>query len=149
LNYYLGDDEKIKKRDNHFGIVAKRLDMDELFSYEPSKEPHSPEEHEAVFNIYELPFTSMTFDLDIDHLNYHRYLLNNLKGSFRTTPYHYIYIDTLKLSAAGGKFALSGYFNGSDKDQIYFSPKMKIDQVELDKLLFKFENFGQDHLVSE
>jgi hypothetical protein len=41
------------------------------------------------------------------------------------------------------------YFNGSDKDKIYFSPNLKIDKVDLDKLLIKFENFGQDHMVSE
>jgi hypothetical protein len=26
---------------------------------------------------------------------------------------------------------------------------MRVEQIDLDKLLFKFENFGQDHLVSE
>jgi hypothetical protein len=149
LNYYLGEDESIKKRDNHFGIRANRLDFDELFNYTPGSEAHTPEEHEAVFNIYDLPFTDMTFDLDIHHLNYHRYLLTDFKGAFRTTPDHYIYVDTLKMGAAGGKISLSGYFNGSDKTKIYFSPNMRLEGVDLDKLLFKFENFGQDHIVSE
>jgi hypothetical protein len=151
LHYYLGDDETVRKRDNHFGIVAKRLDFDELFNYNvPSDHlAENPEEHEAVFNIYDLPFTNMTFDLDIDHLNYHRYLLHDLHGRLRSTPDHYIYIDTLRLAAAGGRMELNGYFNGSDRDKIYFSPNMKLKGVDLDKLLFKFENFGQDHLVSE
>lgn len=151
LNYYLGDDESVKKRDNHFGLKASWLDFDELFSYDskPTDLAENPSEHEDVFNIYDLPFTTMTFDLDIGHLNYHRYLLKNFQGQFRTTPEHYIYIDTLKTNAAGGSIALSGYFNGSNKDKIYFSPNMKLKNVNLDKLLFKFENFGQDHLVSE
>ncbi len=151
LNYYLGEDESIKKRDNHFGITASWLDFDELFNYnaQPTDLAESPSEHEDVFNIYELPFTTMTFDLDIDHLNYHRYMLKNFHGRFNTTPEHYIYIDTLRTNAAGGSIALSGYFNGSNKDKIYFSPNMKMKNVDLDKLLFKFENFGQDHLVSE
>jgi hypothetical protein len=55
----------------------------------------------------------------------------------------------MRLRAAGGKIELAGYFNGSDKDKIYFSPNLKLKGVDLDKLLFKFENFGQDHLVSE
>ncbi|MEX1003372.1 MAG: AsmA-like C-terminal region-containing protein [Crocinitomicaceae bacterium] len=151
LNYYLGEDEAIKKRDNHFGIVARRLDFDELFNYNasPTDLAENPEEHEDVFNIYELPFTDMTFDLDIDHLNYHRYLFHDFHGRLRTTPDHYIYVDTLRMKAAGGKMMISGYFNGSNKDKIYFSPKMRLEGVDLDKLLFKFENFGQDHLVSE
>ena len=32
----------------------------------------------------------------------------------------YVYIDTLHLEAAGGKIEMSGYFNGSNKDKIYF-----------------------------
>lgn len=151
LNYYLGEDEAIKKRDNHFGITASRLDFDELFNYNPppSEYAENPEEHEDVFNIYDLPFTDMTFDIDIDHLNWHRYLFHKLHARMRTTPEHYLYIDTLRMRAAGGKMEISGYFNGSDPDKIYFSPNMKLKGVDLDKLLFKFENFGQDHLVSE
>lgn len=151
LNYYLGKDKAIKKRDNHFGIVASHLDFDELFSFNPapSTTTTSPQDHEKGFNIYELPFTDMTFDLDIKHLNYHRYLMHNIYGKLRTTENHYIYIDTLNLLAADGKINLKGYFNGSDKNKIYFSPIMKLEKIDLDKLMFKFENFGQDHMVSE
>ena len=44
---------------------------------------------------------------------------------------------------------MSGYFNGSDPKHIYLRPNLKMKNVELDKLLFKFENFGQDAIVSE
>ena len=151
LNYYLGKDKNIKKRDNHFGIVASYLDFDELFAFNPSPKASTamPSDHDAGFNIYELPFTDMTFDFNINHLNYHRYLVNEMRGKMRTTENHYLYIDTLSLLAADGKINLKGYFNGSNKDKIYFSPVMKIENVDLDKLLFKFENFGQEHIVSE
>lgn len=151
LNYYLGKNEVIKKRDNHFGIKAKYLDMDELFSFNPSanSKTMTPKDHEKGFNIYELPFTDMTFDVDINHLNYHRYLIHDLSGKLRTTPQHYIYIDTLRLLAADGEINGSGYFNGSNKNKIYFSPNLSFTKIDIDKLLLKFENFGQDHFVSE
>lgn len=151
LNYYLGKDKSIKKRDNHFAIKSPHLDFDELFLYNasPSTKTVSTQNHEKGFNIYELPFTDMTFDLDIAHLNYHRFLINDFVGKFRTTENHYIYIDTLHLLAADGRIDMSGYFNGSDKNKIYFSPKIKAKHIDLDKLLLKFENFGQDHIVSE
>lgn len=151
LHYYLGKDEAIKKRDNHFSITAPRLDFDELFNYNPppANAQTKPEDHEAVFNIYDLPFTDMSFDMDIKHLNYHRYLLDDFFLKARTQKNHFIYIDSMSLLAAGGKINLHGYFNGSDRNKIYFSPVMKLHKVDLDKLLFKFENFGQDHLVSE
>lgn len=151
LNYYIGDDESIKKRDNHLGLQASRLDFDEIFDYNepPEKLADSPEEHEDVFNIYDLPFTDMTIDLDIDHLNWHTYLFHDFHARLRTTPEHYLYIDTLRTTAAGGRMELAGYFNGSDPDKIYFSPNLKLKGVDMDQLMFKFENFGQDYLVSE
>jgi len=41
------------------------------------------------------------------------------------------------------------HFNGSDPNQIYFNPDMHVEKIDLDRLLLKFDNFGQDHLVSE
>lgn len=159
LHYYLGDDEKVKKRDNHFELTASRLDIDQLIKYNPTpaiknkqkelKGDDSGALHDQGFNIYTLPFTDMTYSIDIDHLNYHRYLMHNLKGEFRTTPNHYLYIDKMNLDAAGGSFDIKGYFNGSNPDLIYFSPDIHVTNVDLDKLMFKFENFGQDHIVSE
>jgi hypothetical protein len=55
----------------------------------------------------------------------------------------------LKLKAADGEWNLKGYFNGSDPQHIYFSPDMEVEHVDLDKLMMKFDNFGQDYLVSE
>ncbi|MEL6484189.1 MAG: AsmA-like C-terminal region-containing protein, partial [Bacteroidota bacterium] len=106
-------------------------------------------EHSNAFNIYELPFSNMRFKADIGHFIYHRIDLQNIKAELRTTPDHYIYVDTLNMDAAGGNIRLSGYFNGSDPKHIYMQPDLVMNNVDLEKLLFKFENFGQDHLVSE
>lgn len=158
LNYYLGEDEQIKKRDNYLAVKANYIDFDALFKFDLS--PPKPaaivttktddvKEHADAFNVYELPFTDMRFKADIAHFIYHRIDLQNIKAAIRTTPNHYIYIDTLNMDAAGGNVQLSGYFNGSDPKHIYMQPDLVLNNVDLDKLLFKFENFGQDHLVSE
>lgn len=153
LNYYLGKDLAIKKRDNYFGIKASNLDLDELLAYTVTSSSSTvaakPADHEKGFNIYDVPFTDMTFDLDIGHLKYHRYFVHDFVTKARSTQNHYIYIDTLRTLIADGAISMNGYFNGSDKNRIYFSPKIKLDKIDLDKLLIKFENFGQDHLVSE
>ena len=158
LHYYLGKDEKIKKRDNHFSITASRLDVDQLIQYNPAPAIKSNNaeikgapaiDHDAGFNIYELPFTDMTYHIDIGHLNYHRFLFDNVKGKLRTTPNHYLYIDDLKMDAAGGHFDIKGYFNGSNPKLIYLTPEIYAQNVDLDKLMFKFENFGQDYILSE
>ncbi|MDX2362550.1 MAG: AsmA-like C-terminal region-containing protein [Crocinitomicaceae bacterium] len=156
LHYYFGEDESVKKRDNYFSLVATRLDLDQLIKYNPAPQIISGAgtgsggvDHDGGFNIYELPFTDMTYYIDIDHFNYHRFLFKNLKSEFRTTPDHYIYVENMEFNGAGGHFDVKGYFNGSDPDLIYFSPTLTVTDVDLDKLMFKFDNFGQDHLVSE
>lgn len=158
LNYYLGKNPEIKKRDNYLKVKANYIDYDALFNFDVSS-PKPTEvvalkttdvkEHADAFNIYELPFTDMRFEADIDHFIYHRLDLQNIKADFRTTPDHYVHIDTLHMNAAGGTVQLNGYFNGSDPKHIYMSPDLVMNNVDLNKLLFKFENFGQDHLVSE
>ena len=148
LNYYLGSDSSLQKRDNYFSFEAPRLNFDELFNYTPP--PTSGKiDHEAGFNIYTLPFTNMKFDVTIGSLNYHRFQIDQFHASVRSTPRHYLFVDTLSMKAAGGQINLKGYFNGSDPSRIYFSPVMQVQNVDLDKLLIKFDNFGQDHLVSE
>jgi hypothetical protein len=75
--------------------------------------------------------------------------LQNIKAQMRTTHDHYVYLDTVSLDAAGGHIALNGVLNGSDPEHIFIEPNMKVINVDLDKILFKFENFGQDAIVSE
>jgi len=162
MNYYLGEDEAIKKRDNLFKLKSNYIDFDALtnFNLEPphkrneKKEDaaHNTEdtpEHSSAFNLYELPFSDMAFNIDIDHFIHHRLDFKKIKGQFRITHNHYIYMDQFSLDAAGGHLDLSGYFNGSDPTHIYLKPDLKIKNMDLDKLLFKFENFGQDEIVSD
>jgi hypothetical protein len=151
LNYYFGKDPKIRKRDNFFSIKSNRLDLDQLLAYNPPPATKSmtPKDHEAVFNIFDLPFTDIKADLEITHLNYHKYLIDKLKAKLRMQQNHYIYADECTFYTAGGRFDVRGYFNGSNPKEIYFSPDLVLENVSLDKLMLKFENFGQDHLVSE
>lgn len=161
MNYYIGDNPAIRKRDNYLGLEANYIDFDQLFSFnvtppnsktKDQKEEKTTKdvvEHAEAFNIYKLPFTDMKLDVDVGHFIYHRIDLKDIHGRLRTTQNHYLYVDTIRLNAAGGSFRMSGYFNGSDPDHIYLKPNLKVKNVNIDQLMFKFENFGQDALVSE
>lgn len=157
MNYYLGKDEAIKKRDNHIGVNASYIHFDQLTNYNPapSRIDTSADslddvaEHAEAFNIYELPFTDMTLDLDIDHFMYHGLDLENIHARLRTTHDHYLYVDTLRMKAAGGYVYMSGYFNGSDPDHIYLKPDLVIKDADIDKLMFKFERLGHDLELSK
>lgn len=152
LNYFVGKDEARKSGPNKFSLTANRLNFDELFAFNlPPQRTGMAEvqNHDSAFNIYQIPFPDMAIDMNIGQLKYDAYLIQNLRFRGRTTRNHYLYADSLHLEAAGGAFDLKGYFNGSDPSRIYLSHELRFRKVDLDKLFLKFDNFGQDYLVSE
>lgn len=157
MNYYLGKDEAIKKRDNHIGLKADFIDLDELTNFNPvpAKVDTSEDsledvaEHAEAFNLYQLPFTDMTVDVDVAHFNYHGMDLQDIHARLRITQDHYLHVDTIGMKAAGGTINMSGYFNGSDPSHIYLKPKLSIRNADIDKLMFKFESLGHDVELSE
>jgi len=172
LDYQLGD--SIQK-ENYLRLKTNYIDFDQLTNFNPEAPPKTEpaknvyanasakedayakataskedvSEHADAYNLYELPFSDMAFDLEIDHFIYHRLDVKDIRTRLRTTADHYLYVDTLSMKAAGGNISMNGYFNGSDPERIYLKPRLKVDDVDLDQLLFKFENFGQDAIVSE
>ncbi|MFD2201027.1 AsmA-like C-terminal region-containing protein [Shivajiella indica] len=146
LGYYLGDKSVGEIPRNHFVLQSERLDLDALMGFEDFEQDSN---HAEAFNIFQIPFSEMDFSAQIGKLNYHTFWLDNITLKARTTADHYIYLDTLGLQAAEGKLKIKGYFNGSDPNEIYFHSTMLADKVDLDKLMFKFENFGQDYLINE
>ncbi len=149
LSYHYGEDKKNKNYRNSLQLTAPHLDFDELFNYNPPPANAKTINHEAAFNVFQIPFPDMDFNLNIKHLKYHRILLEDFYMKFRSQKNHHLIIDSMRLLAAGGSMYITGDFNGSDKRKLYFNPNIRLKNVDLDKLMFKFENFGQDHLVSE
>jgi hypothetical protein len=149
LNYNFQD--KHVKGKNKVLIRAHRLDVDELtkFTINTPKNQTKSVNHDKAFSLYDLPFTDMDFVLNVDQLNYHNHKLNHVKSKFHTTKEHELEIEQLDLQTAEGTIKMKGTLSGKDKKHIYFSPNIHASHVDLDKLMLKFENFGQDHLVSE
>jgi hypothetical protein len=146
MSYYLGEDKSLKKKQNFIKLYANALDLDELTNYEgPEKEVN----HEEAFNIFEIPFTDIHLKADIKKLNYHKYWLENVYSDIRIKENHYVFIDTFHMNVADGYMVMSGYFNGSNPENIYYHSTIKAKNLDIDKLMFKFDNFGQDQLINE
>jgi hypothetical protein len=150
--YYLGTDKKKKNQGDKILLTSNKLDFDELFSYqEPKSTPQTSDSsyHDSGFNVFEIPFRDMQIEAQIKDLNYHKYIIKNFRTKLRVKQNHFVYVDQMLLDAASGKVDIKGYFNGSNPKQIYFNPDIKVQKVNLDQVLFKFDNFGQDMLVSD
>lgn len=146
--YYLGEGKQQKQ--NSVKIHAPVLNLDELLSYEPSPPNQTTDAsyHDSVFNIYTLPWSDLAFNFSIGKFNYGNYKIDNFDANMRLNPEHYLYLDNITGKTAGGSFNIKGYFNGSNPNEIYFNPDITMSNIDLEKLFIKFDNFGQDELVS-
>ncbi len=151
MNYNLSKTKSSKS--NFIHLSGNRLDVDELLNYQspPVKEGSGTPKvnHDEVFSIYDFDFPIIHITTDIGELNYHQYNLQHLKADIQSEGQHVVHIKKLAFDAAGGYMDIAGYLSGKDKKHIYFKPDIKVKSVDLDKLMVKFDNFGQDHLVSE
>ncbi len=147
LAYFAGQDSTLKSRPNSFYLRAKSLDLDALMNYDVN--PKEQVNHADTFNIFELPFSDMSFRAEIGQMNYHNYWLEDIYADLRTKSNHFLYVDTLSFRVAEGSLGMKGYFNGSDPENIYFHSKMIADKLDIDKLMVKFDNFGQDVMINE
>jgi hypothetical protein len=151
LNYNLSKTKNAKH--NYLHLKSPRLDVDELMNYNlHSGETSTAEkqvDHDEVFSIYDFELPIMEIKAEIGELDYHKYLLKQFKMDLKSEDQHMIHVNQLDFDAAGGHFAIAGYLSGKDKKHIYFKPDIRVRNVDLDKFMLKFDNFGQDHLVAE
>ncbi len=151
MNYNMAKTKSSKT--NFLHVTGDRLDIDELMNYHTSPRKvvtgNSIAEHDKVFSIYDFDFPSIHITTDIGELDYHKYNLKHLKADIQSEGHHVIHINKLSFDAFGGHMNIAGYLSGKDKQHIYFKPDIKVKDVELDKLMVTFDNFGQDRLVSE
>ncbi len=147
MAYFSGKDSSLQIRPNSFHLSANTLDLDALMNFNTVATRQVA--HDSAFNIFDLPFSNMEFTANIGKLNYHTYWLEEVEAAFHTTKAHFLHVDSLSLRTARGKLGMKGYFNGSDPSNIYFYSTMKAELLDLDQLMIKFENFGQDFLINE
>ncbi len=145
MHLYTGEDPGKKIRENKIHFRSNFLEFDQLSNYDPYKEVN----HEDSFNIFIIPFTDLGITLDIKRMNYHKIRIDDFKGNLNMRADHFIHIDTLHMLIAGGQLGMKGYLNGSDPEHIYFKSEMVARNIEIDQLMFKFDNFGQDAMLSD
>lgn len=151
MSLYQGKNDSIRASSNKIEVQSERVDFDQLSNFSSAQITDSARsvDRDSLFNIYTLPFTDLTFRLDIAQLNYHKHLIESLSANVRMQKNHFVFVDTLLFETAGGNIDISGYFNGTNPDSIYFFPDIQAQNINMDQILYRFDNFGQEQIVSE
>ena len=88
---YTGDNDSIRKASNHLSIESIQVDFDQLSNYSSKTSSGSETiNHDSVFNIYTVPFTDFTIEVDIGQLNYHKHLVENVNADIRIQKDHFL-----------------------------------------------------------
>ena len=61
----------------------------------------------------------------------------------------FLYLDTLHLDVAEGTVRARGYLDGSNPEKIYLKSSIRMDDVNLEKLLLKLDYLGQDYMINK
>lgn len=162
--YFKGTDRYNNKIANSLQFKSQLLDADEISKYDlaPSqgrtrkssrntasvvKVDSTP--HKEAFNIFMIPFSDFNAQVNIGKLKYNRLWLKDVNAKVTMMKDQTITVDTISMKVAGGTVGVRGKFNGSNPDKIYFRSRISLDQVDLEKMLLKFDHFGQDVVVNK
>jgi hypothetical protein len=140
-----------QKHRSQLQLKSKTLDLDALLptSDAGGEEVLHGSEHDKVASLYDYVFPNLDLKVDIGHFTMAPYDLREVHFDAQVFNDHHIDLHHFKVLTAEGSLSGSGTFSGRDKNHIYFAPNFTIHHLNLDKFMVKFDNFGQDHVVSE
>jgi hypothetical protein len=82
-------------------------------------------------------------------MTYHQLWLKNLSTNMRMQANQQLYLDTLSVQVAEGKMGAWAHFDGSDPAKIYLSSNIRVEDVNIEKLMLKLDNLGQDYTINK
>lgn len=165
MRLFTGKDTTMRKKANFLSFSSRFLDVDQLTNYSFTDEPEPAPEaqpvvrtavvrkvdssHQKAFNIFSIPFTAFKADINIGRVKYHKLWLKNITASARMQADQHLYFDTLGMHVAEGKIGMRGHFNGSNPKKIFFRSRIRVEDVNIEKMMLKLDNFGQDLTINK
>ena len=136
---------------NYLNLQSEYFDIDEIINYNPTpvKDSNTILDHRAGFSLFDLPFRNLSTSVEIKSLNYHHHLLNDFRLHFDANKSKLVRLHQLNFQTEEGAIVMNGILNASDRNNISITPYLKITHLDLDKMMLKFDNFGQEYMVSD
>ncbi len=161
MRYATGKSKRQQSRSNYFRFKSDMLDIDELMNYDftdhpvataaPAKRTTVKENdslHATGFNVFSIPFTTFETQVDVKKIKYKKLWLSNVLANIHMQEDQKIKVDTIAMNIAGGHIAMRGMFNAADPKKLYFRSGIYLKNVDISKMLIKFDNFGQDFVLN-
>lgn len=164
MRLYMGKDSVKRKKENFLQFTSRNLDLDQLTNYQltanedeetavavpaATRTVVKDTNHASDFNIFNIPFIDFRASVNIGRIKYHRLWLKNVVSNLRMQTNQHLYLDTLGMEVADGQMGMRGHFNGSDPKKIFFRSRIRVYDVNIEKLMLKLDHFGQDYVINK
>jgi hypothetical protein len=164
MRLYTGKDTARMRKDNYLQFSSRVLDADQLMAYRLTAEEPAPDlselpaaatavskpsAHAGAFNIFQIPFINFNASANIGKIKYRRLWIKNFFTNIRMQSNQQLYLDTLGMEIAEGKVNARAHFNGSNPDKIYLRSKIRVQDVNIEKMMLKLDYLGQDYVINK
>lgn len=163
MRLYTGKDTTRMKKENYLQFSSRMLDVDQLMAYRLTAEEPAPDlsemptanvvaktsAHASAFNVFQIPFINFNASANIGKIKYRRLWIKNFFTNIRMQTNQQLYLDTLGMEIAEGKINARAHFNGSNPDKIYLRSKIKVQDVNIEKMMLKLDYLGQDYVINK
>ena len=106
-------------------------------------------QHAEAFNIFRIPFVDFSANVSVDKIQYHQLRLKNFFTNARMQASQQLYLDTFHVQVAEGNLSAQAHFDGSDPKQIYLRSDIQVRDVNIEKLMLKLDNLGEDYVINK
>jgi uncharacterized protein involved in outer membrane biogenesis len=164
MRLYTGKDTARSNKENYLQFSSRFLDLNELMNYAQTAEEEMTtpsadssavatvvptSSHATGFNIFSIPFIDFNATVNIGHIKYRHLGLKNFSTTGRMMANQQLYLDTFGIEVAGGRIGARAHFNGTDPNKIYLQSSIRVDDVNLEKLMLKMDYLGQDYVINK
>jgi hypothetical protein len=170
MRLYTGADTLRRKKENYLQFTSRLLDVDQLSNYVAAAGSDAPEPvadtttapivttvaskttpatHAAGFNLFSIPFIDFNARINIGRIRYHKLGIKNLSTSGRMLANQHIYLDSFYAEMAGGRMSANAHFDGSNPQKISLDSKLSVEDMNIEKLMLKLDNFGEDIMINK
>ncbi|MBN9385254.1 MAG: hypothetical protein J0H74_31140 [Chitinophagaceae bacterium] len=163
MRLYTGKDTVRMKKENYLQFSSRMLDVDQLMAYRLTAEDPAPDlselpaatavakpsAHASAFNVFQIPFINFNASANIGKIKYRRLWIKNFFTNLRMQTNQQLYLDTLGMEIAEGKVNARAHFNGSNPDKIYLRSKLRVQDVNIEKMMLKLDYLGQDFVINK
>lgn len=167
MRLYTGKDTAQMKKENFLQFTSRFLDVDEMSNYDfapkSAKETKAfselqvsnavkvakPSEHAQAFNIFKIPFIDFRAKVNIGRIKFKRLWVKNVHSNVTMEANQHLRLDTLYMEIAEGSIGARAFFNGSNPEKIYLRSRIKVNDVNIEKLLLKLDYLGQDYVINK